>query len=94
MENRSQDRCGRIPRVGSECWASRVQPNPRADEIEERPEDGVLETLGGLLLTFRTSVQEGENVIGSDGTDFPVTELVIEFVQEKAVILDGIFFPS
>jgi len=49
-----------------------------------------------LLLTSCTSGQEGENVIGSDGdgADFPVTKLVIEFVQEKAVILDRIFSPS
>jgi len=47
-----------------------------------------------LLLTFCTSGQEGENVIGSDGADFPVTELVIEFVQGKTVILYRIFSPS
>jgi hypothetical protein len=57
-------------------------------------EDGVLEALGGLLLTFRASGQEVEDVIGGDGTDFAVTELVIEFVQEKAVTLDRIFSPS
>jgi len=47
-----------------------------------------------LLLPLGTSGQEGKDVVGSDGTDFPVTELVTEFVQEKAVILDRIFFPS
>jgi len=80
-------------------WGSTPTRTKRADhvvsdEIEERLEDGVLEALGGLLLTFCTSGQEGENVIGSDGADFPVTELVIEFVQGKTVILYRIFSPS
>lgn len=85
------ERLGQNRRV---AWIREGEIDVVSDEIEERLEDGVLEALGGLLLTSCTSGQEGKDVVGSDGTDFPVTELVIEFVQEKAIILDRIFFPS
>jgi len=76
------------------AWIREGEVDVVSDEIEERLEDGVLESLGGLLLPIGTSGQEGKDVIGGDGADFPITELVIEFVQEKAIILDRIFSPS